>query len=105
MAALHLTPSKLRDQLENWVDEICKYALEHRLFLTTIRKRTYTFSDALRYTVLEQATPTLYNGEGTLFITVGSGVNKTGFLNAEPFYAGPSSSANLMRRLFSRLLS
>ena len=105
MAVLLLAPSELRDQLENRVDEICKYALEHRLSATTIRKRTYTFSDALRSTVLEQATLALYNGEGTLFITGGSGVSKTGFLNVEPFYVGPSPSANLMRRLFSRLFS
>jgi len=105
MAAMHLAPSELQDQLENWVDEICKYALEHRLSVTTIGKTTYTFSDALRSIVLKQAIPAFHNGEGTLFVTVGSGVSKTGFLNAEPFYAGPSSSANLIRTLFSRLLS
>jgi hypothetical protein len=68
------------------VFKICKYALEHRDSVTTIRKTTYTFSDALRSTVLEQATPALYNGEGTSLITVGSAFSKTGFLNAVPFY-------------------
>jgi hypothetical protein len=105
MAALHLAPSDSRDQLENWVAEICKYALEHRLSVTIMGKTTYNFSDALSSTVLKQATSALYNGEGSLFVTVGSGVSGAGFLNAEPFYAGPSSSANLMRTLFSGLLS
>jgi hypothetical protein len=104
MAALHLAPSDLRDQLENWVAAICKYALEHRLSVTIIGKTTHNFSDAPSSTVLKQTTSALYNGEGSIFVTVGSGVGKAGFLNAEPFYARPSSLANLVRTLFSRFL-
>jgi hypothetical protein len=79
---------------------MCKYALEHRLSVTAIVKTTCIFSDALRSIVRRQAIPAFYNEEGTLFVTVGSGVSKTGFLNPEPFYAGPSSSANFIRTLF-----
>jgi hypothetical protein len=105
IAVIHLAPSYLQDQLENWVDKICKYTLEHRLSITKIGKTTYTFSNTLCSIVLKRTILAFHNGEGTLVVTVGSGVIKTGFLNAESFYAGPSSSAELIRTLFSRLLS
>jgi len=69
------------------------------------RNKQHKFSEALRDTVAKQATPAKFKGHTTLFLTVGSGVSKQGYRQAEYFYTGPSQSAYLLRSCFTRLWS
>jgi hypothetical protein len=90
MAELHPASSELKTELDDWVHHIYNYAFKHRLSVIVSGKKDYNFSEALRSIILKQVIPALYRREIYLFVTVGSGISKAGFLNAEPFYAGPA---------------
>jgi hypothetical protein len=99
MMELQPASQGMKGALREWVQHISSYAKEHKLSVIF----GHPFTDSLRDVVLKQATPSLFRGDTTLFVTVGSGISMACFLGNEPFYNGSSPAACLMKDFFLRL--
>jgi hypothetical protein len=99
MIELQPVSQGMKGALREWVEHISSYAKEHKLSVTS----GHPFPDSLRDVVLKQATPSLFRGVTTLFVTVGSGISMACFLGNEPFYNGSSPAACLIKDFFLRL--
>jgi hypothetical protein len=90
---------EMKEALRDWVQQVSSCAAEHKLSITA----GLPYPDSLKDAILKQATPFMFRGNTVIFVTVGSGITKSGFLGNEPFYNGSSAAACLMKNFFSRL--
>ncbi|KNG80600.1 hypothetical protein ANOM_011551 [Aspergillus nomiae NRRL 13137] len=89
--------------IASWADDIQCYAKDHQGSVSFFRQRSHSFPDVLRDMIFRQAMPSAWNGRFVLLLTVGAGNSREGYKEQQPFYTGPSQSANLLRISLNRL--
>ncbi|KAB8224873.1 hypothetical protein BDV33DRAFT_199157 [Aspergillus novoparasiticus] len=96
-------PLAQEPSIASWADAIQCYARDHQGSVSFFRRRSHDFPNSLRDTVFRQAMPSAWRGRFVLLLTVGAGNSREGYKEQQPFYTGPSQSANLLRTSFNRL--
>jgi hypothetical protein len=99
MMVLQPASQGMKGALKEWVQQISSYVKEYKLSVTF----GHPFPDSLGDIVLKQAALSLFRGDTTLFVTVGSGISIACFSSNEPFYNSSSPAACLIKDFFSQL--
>ncbi|RDL41549.1 uncharacterized protein BP5553_01528 [Venustampulla echinocandica] len=109
---LQTAPVDLVNKLRAWARSVFEHdigrqrsllAVEERLSKPGVPSKIYQFSESLQLTVMSQAVPALYLGQFTPVVTIGAEMSKDAYGKAEPFYTGQSRSADLMKKVLSKL--
>jgi hypothetical protein len=105
-------PADLINKLRTWAQSVFNHGTELQRSLLAVEgalsdpgsaSKIDHFSEALQEAVMSQAIPALYRGQFTLFVTIGAEMSKDAYGKAEPFYTGQSRSADLMKKVLSKL--